>query len=148
MQITMRARVQLLRSIVARSGQPQVEIARKAACDSFAAKPAIKDHQPKVRHEKNKEAGQSAAANEQIVAPFKSHSRQHGHAIASAAKNGGRSNGICLEADMGEKRSPQQGLHVHEEHTRPRMFGGVDLCGGLSGMQELRRQELLLNQEG
>src|SRR6516225_1878413 len=119
MQITMRARVQLLRSIVARSGQPQVEIARKAACDSFSAKPPIKDNQPKVRHEKNKEAGQSAVANEQIVAPFKSHSRQHGQAILSAVKNGGRNNGIRLEADIAEKRSLQHRMDGREEHTYP-----------------------------
>jgi len=37
----------------------------------------IKDNHPKVRHEKNKEAGQSAVANEQIVAPFKPHGSQH-----------------------------------------------------------------------
>src|SRR5262249_55425555 len=80
---------------------------------------------PKVSKKKYKEAGQSAVANEQIVAPFKSHGRQHGHAIVSAVKNGRRNNGICLEADIGEKRSRQQGLHVHEEHTRPGMFGVV-----------------------
>src|SRR5262249_48500703 len=45
--------------------------------------------------------------------------------IVGAVKNGGRNNGICFEADIGEKRSRQQGLHVHEEHTRPRMFGVV-----------------------
>src|SRR5262249_54440020 len=69
--------------------------------------------------------GQSAVANEQIVAPFKSHRRQHGHAIISAVKNGGRNNGICFEAEIGEKRSRQQGLHVHEEYNRPGMFGVV-----------------------
>jgi len=50
---------------------------RKVTCDGFAAKPPIKDNQPKVRHEKNKEAGQPAVANEQIVAP------QGGQPIAS-----------------------------------------------------------------
>jgi len=98
---------------------------RKVTCDGFAAKPPIKDNQPKVRHEKNKEAGQSADANKQIVAPLKSHSRQHGQTIVSAVKNGGRNNGIRLEADVAEKRSQHQGLHGHEEHTRPGMFGVV-----------------------
>src|SRR5262249_2965298 len=40
--------------------------------------------------------------------------------------NGGRNHGVCLEADIAEKRSRQHGLHDHEKHPRPVMFGVVE----------------------
>src|SRR5262249_24033757 len=75
-----------------------------------------------------------AFADEQIVAPFKSHRPQHGQAIGSAVKNGGRNDGIRLEADIAQKRRLKQGPHGHEEHTYPWMFGVAESLNDEGGM--------------